>query len=166
MPEFSWTSDNTPWRISGEWILILKIEIQNIRDKNQCWGGRGRLNFPAQENKGLWKNMLFAETSVRSYVKLGKFLAFVFLSVCHVNGRGNYPIHVNLTQMFVICEISCLFSGVHSANSPNSILCRGIHKSISLHYGLWRKIFYILVLFSLPKTERNLHTLFPMLKNT
>ena len=56
------------------------------------------------------------ETSVRPYVGLEKFLVFVFpfVSVWCENGHRNYPTHLKFgTNIYMLCEISCIVFGVH-----------------------------------------------------
>ena len=82
--------------------------------------------------------IIAAKTSVRPTIE-PEDLVFTFLSVCVLrdSGRRNYPIRLKLdTNIYVLCEISCIICGVHCLNSA----CTGIRKSISIYYDLWRKI--------------------------
>ena len=93
------------------WFICLEAKIQFLLTEGQ--GG------------------LTAKMSVKSNVKLKKFLMFVILSVsvsCYNNHR-NYPISLKFyTNVYVLREISCIVFGVHCPNST----CTRIHKSISI----------------------------------
>ena len=81
---------------------------------------------------------MIVETSVRPYIVLEKFLKFLFLSLwmsCD-SGRRNYPISLKFgPNVYVLWEISCIIFDVYCLNSA----CIRIHRSISIHYGLWKK---------------------------
>ena len=113
---------NSWLRVSCE--IILKVEI--VRFWLLLYGNTQKLT---------------AETSVKPNIGLEKFLVFLFLSVC-VWGNSSprhYPIRLKfLTNVYMLCEISCIVLGVHFLNSA----CTRIYKNISyMAYG--EKIFKI-----------------------
>ena len=79
---------------------------------------------------------IIAETSVRPYIRLEKFLMFAFLSVCvsRDSDRKNYPIRFKFgTNVYLLYEISCIVFDLYCPNSA----CTGLCKKISIT-GYWR----------------------------
>ena len=77
-----------------------------------------------------------------TYIGPENFLIFILLSSCvkYDNSHRNYLICLKFsTNVYVLCQISCIALGIHSLNGA----CTGIHKSILIHYNLWRKNVFV-----------------------
>ena len=79
------------------------------------------------------------QTKISQYFTLsgGKCVCISPASVWHDSGRRNNLIHLKFrTNVYVLCEISCIIFGICCSNN----VYKGVPESISMHYSLWRKI--------------------------
>ena len=86
----------------------------------------------------VWRVGIIAKTSERPYIAFETFSVLVCLSVCvwHDSGCKIYPIRVKCGTdvCYAKSDVYCM-----SEHYPKRAYI-GIHKSFSIHYGLWTKM--------------------------
>ena len=110
----------------------------------------------------LSNSFIIVKTSVRPYIGIKKFWClYSYLSVSCNSCHRYYTICLKFgTNVYMLCRISYIVFGMHCSNST------GIHKSISIYYGLWREIYiylsvcYTIIVVNIIRFARNLAQMF------